>query len=93
MKLLRIQNRTYLWIPWIKASSDLQEFSENVKFYPLKIDLQISDLVLLVLVLVFWFSGFLVPAETLNCNFPAIRSSKIFDEYTIGILERRRICQ
>ena len=61
MKLLGNQNRTYLWIPWIKASSDLQDFSENVKFYPLKIDLQISDLVLLVLVLVsgflvFWFS-------------------------------------
>ena len=57
MKLLENQNRTYQWIPWIKASSDLQEFSENVKFYPLKIDLQILDLVLLVLVLV---SGFLV---------------------------------
>ena len=90
MKLLGNQNRTYLWIPWIKASSDLQEFSENVKFYPLKIDLQISDLVLLVLVLV---SGFLVLTETLICNFPAIRSSKIFDEYTIGILERRHIFQ
>ena len=39
------------------------------------------------------FSGFLVLAETLICKFPAIRSSKIFDEYTIGILERGRICQ
>ena len=92
-KLLGIENWIHHWIHQVKASSDLQEFSENVKFWPLKIDLRNSDLVLLVLVLVFWFSGFLVPAETLNCNFPAIGSSKIFDEYTIGILERRRICQ
>jgi len=90
MKLLGNQNRTYLWIPWIKASSDLQAISENVKFYPLKVDLRISDLVLLVLVLV---SGFLVFSKRLIFNFPTIRSSKIFVEYTIGILERRRIFQ
>ena len=57
-----IENSQFPRIRLIKASSDLQEFSKNVKFYPLKIDLQISDLVLLVLVLVssflvFWFSG------------------------------------
>ncbi len=87
-KLLGIENWIHHWIPQVKASSLVQKFPENVKICCPKIDLQILDLVLLVLVLV---SGFLVLAETLNCNFPAIRSSKIFDEYTTGILERRRI--
>ena len=71
-KLLGIKNWIHHWIPQVKASSDLQEFSENVKFWPLKIDLQISDLVLLVLVLVsgflvFWFSG---PCWNLKMQFP-----------------------
>jgi hypothetical protein len=48
---------------WAEASLlELLDF-KNFKFFPLKLDLRKSGLVLLVLVLVswfFWFSGFLV---------------------------------
>jgi hypothetical protein len=45
---------------WVEASLlELLDF-KNFKFFPLKLDLRKSGLVLLVLVLVSWFSGFLV---------------------------------
>jgi hypothetical protein len=48
---------------WVEASRLEQSNFKNFKFYPLKVDLRNSGLVLLVLVLVSWFSGFLVPAK------------------------------
>jgi hypothetical protein len=42
---------------WAEASLLELIVSENSKFYPLKLDLRHSGLVLLVLVLVSWFSG------------------------------------
>jgi hypothetical protein len=55
---------------WAEASLlELLDF-KNFKFFPLKLDLRKSGLVLLVLVLVSWFfwfsgtSGFLVPVKT-----------------------------
>ena len=94
-KLLWIENWIHHWILQVKASSLVQEFPENVKICCPKIDLQISDLVLLVLVLVLvlvWIriSG---PSQTLKFNFPAIRPPKNFAESIPGILEERRICQ
>jgi hypothetical protein len=49
---------------WAEASLlELSDF-KNFKFYPLKLDLRKSGLVLLVLVLVSCFFGFLVPVKT-----------------------------
>jgi hypothetical protein len=49
---------------WAEESLLELNVSENSKFYPLKLDLRNSGLVLVVLVLVSWFSGFLVPVKT-----------------------------
>jgi hypothetical protein len=45
---------------WVKVSRLKQTDFKFLKFYPLKLDLRHSILVLLVLVLVSWFFGFLV---------------------------------
>jgi hypothetical protein len=42
---------------WAEASRLELSVLKNFKFYPLKLDLHKSGLVLLVLVLVFWFSS------------------------------------
>jgi hypothetical protein len=49
---------------WVEASRLELSVFKNSKFYPLKLDLQKSGLVLLVLVTVSWFPGFLVPVKT-----------------------------
>ena len=92
-KLLWFENWIYHWIPQVKASSLVQEFPENVKICCPNIDLQISDLVLLVLVLVLVWIRISGPSQTLKINFPAIRPPKNFAESIPGILEERRICQ
>jgi hypothetical protein len=46
---------------WAEASLLELIISENSKFYPLKLDLRYSGLVL---VMVSWFPGFLVPTKT-----------------------------
>jgi hypothetical protein len=49
---------------WAKASRLELSIFKKSKFYPLKLDVRKSKLVLLVLVLVSWFFGILVPVKT-----------------------------
>jgi hypothetical protein len=54
---------------WDEASLLELIVSKNSNFYPLKLDLCNYGLVLLVLVMVSWFSGFLVPTKTNGLTF------------------------
>jgi hypothetical protein len=60
---------------WAEASRLEQSDFKNFKFYPLKLDLHHSGLVLLVLVLVSWFSG---TSQKLGFHFPeALATEKV----------------